>query len=422
MSDEVQTTRRLLQELRDLHTTGFVNDGQYAEHAARLERRLVDAVMNAAPADAMADAPAGAASGAEPPASTVASASAPAPKPLVRQSPRRVIRWSRFGTAVSLAVLLAALVGLGWWAWGAFGPSNTSSSGMTALGATAAERQAMSPEQLVAAADALRARLKSRPSDAEGWATLARIHTAMNRHSEAVTAFGKAIALRDNDAALLADFAEARAVANNGNLDGEPTVLLQRALALDPTQRKALSLAATAAFDRKDYTAAVAHWDALIAVAPADDPVAQKARRSVVEARQLAFLSAAAASADAAVPASAASGAGIRGTVTLAGALAARASPGDTVFVYARAVDGPPVPLAVIRKQVKDLPIQFTLDDSMAMWSSAKVSAYSKVIVTARVSKSGEGQPRNGDLQGQSAPVAPGTTGLQIEIGAVVQR
>lgn len=78
------------------------------------------------------------------------------------------------------------------------------------------------------------------------------------------------------------------------------------------------------------------------------------------------------------------------------------------------------MPLAVIRKQVKDLPLQFTLDDSMAMWPDAKVSAFPRVVVTARVSKSGEGQPRPGDLEGHSPPVAAGATGLQIAISNVV--
>lgn len=115
-------------------------------------------------------------------------------------------------------------------------------------------------------------------------------------------------------------------------------------------------------------------------------------------------------------------GTSISGTVALAPALALKARANDTVFVFARAVDGPPMPLAVIRKQVKDLPLQFTLDDSMAMWPAAKVSAYPRVVVTARVSKSGEGQPRPGDLQGESPVVAAGVSGLRIEIGTVVEK
>ena len=121
-------------------------------------------------------------------------------------------------------------------------------------------------------------------------------------------------------------------------------------------------------------------------------------------------------------PAAGPVGTSIGGTVALSPALALKARASDTVFIYARAVDGPPMPLAVIRKQVKDLPLQFTLDDSMAMWPAAKVSAYPRVVVTARVSKSGEGQARPGDLQGESPVVAAGVTGLRIEIGTVVEK
>lgn len=110
----------------------------------------------------------------------------------------------------------------------------------------------------------------------------------------------------------------------------------------------------------------------------------------------------------------------ITGTVELSPSVAQQARPTDTVFIFARAVEGPPMPLAVIRKQVKDLPLQFTLDDSMAMWPDAKVSGFARVVVTARVSRSGEGQPRPGDLEGHSPPVAAGATGLQIAISNVV--
>jgi hypothetical protein len=115
-----------------------------------------------------------------------------------------------------------------------------------------------------------------------------------------------------------------------------------------------------------------------------------------------------------------AAGRSIAGTVTLAPALAQRVRPRDTLFIYARAIDGPPMPLAVIRKQVKDLPFTFVLDDAMAVWPEARVSAFPRVVVTARVSRSGEGKPMAGDLEGQSPVVAAGAAGVAIEIASVV--
>jgi cytochrome c-type biogenesis protein CcmH len=106
----------------------------------------------------------------------------------------------------------------------------------------------------------------------------------------------------------------------------------------------------------------------------------------------------------------------LSGTVNLAPSLQGRAAPGDTVFVFARAAEGPPMPLAVMRTQVKDLPFEFKLDDSMAMRPGLELSAFAKVVVTARVSKSGNAQPASGDLEGASAAVAPGAKGVAVLI------
>ena len=111
----------------------------------------------------------------------------------------------------------------------------------------------------------------------------------------------------------------------------------------------------------------------------------------------------------------------ISGTVTLSAALNAKAGPTDTVFVLARAAQGPKMPLAVMRKQVKDLPLKFTLDDSMAMSPQMKISSFDQVVVVVRVSKSGNAMPQPGDLQGMSAPIKPGTNGLKVSIDTVVQ-
>ncbi|MDP1692871.1 MAG: c-type cytochrome biogenesis protein CcmI, partial [Burkholderiaceae bacterium] len=118
--------------------------------------------------------------------------------------------------------------------------------------------------------------------------------------------------------------------------------------------------------------------------------------------------------------AAAAGGASVSGTVTLAPALAAKANPEDTLFVFARAVEGPRMPLAILRKQVKDLPLSFTLDDSLAMTPAARLSSAPRVVVGARISPRGDATAQPGDLQGFSAPVAPGATGLKIQISELV--
>ena len=110
----------------------------------------------------------------------------------------------------------------------------------------------------------------------------------------------------------------------------------------------------------------------------------------------------------------------IAGVVSLAPALAAKAAPDDTLFVYARAVQGPPMPLAVQRFKASDLPASFSLDDSMAMAPEMKLSKHPNVMVLARISKTGNAMPQSGDLQGSAGPVKLGGTEVKIVIDRVV--
>ena len=305
----------------------------------------------------------------------------------------------------------------------AFAPAGTRA-------AKSAGEHDVSPQQIEAMAAKLAAKLEQEPGNVEGWVMLGRTYYALNRHADAARAFEKALALTPDDAALLADYADAMAVVNDRNLEGEPSRLIARALELEPDNLKALSLAGTAAFMRKDYALALRHWEKMQQVAP-DSEFAKQIQGGIDEARRLAAASPSAPAAAAAVAgnsgtpapaaktAAAAGAESIRGVVKLSAALAGKAAPQDTLFVYARPAQGPRMPLAIVRKQVKDLPLQFTLDDTMAMSPAARLSSAQQVVVSARISKSGNATPQAGDLLGQSAPVPPGTSGLTIEIGQV---
>jgi cytochrome c-type biogenesis protein CcmH len=111
----------------------------------------------------------------------------------------------------------------------------------------------------------------------------------------------------------------------------------------------------------------------------------------------------------------------LKGTVRLDPAIAAKAAKGDTVFILARPASGSRMPLAITRTTVGELPYAFTLDDSMAMSPGATLSGQEKIVVVARVSKSGNAMPQKGDLEGASAPLAPGATGIKVEISRIVE-
>ena len=285
-------------------------------------------------------------------------------------------------------------------------------------------------EQIEEMATKLAAKLEKEPGNADGWVMLARTYYALNRYADAGAAFEKAVALLPDDAALLADYADSVGAAQGG-LRGKALELVDRALKADPTHWKALALAGTAAFERKDYKQAVAHWEKMKATVPPGSPMAGSIDASIAEARELGGLkgsepppSAIAAAPAATVPvapvaapaAGAAPAASIGGTVSLAPALAAKASPTDTVFIFARAAEGPKMPLAILRKQVKDLPVSFTLDDSMAMAPNFALSNFASIVVGARVSKSGNAVPQSGDLEGLSPAVTVGARGLAVVI------
>jgi len=280
----------------------------------------------------------------------------------------------------------------------------------TAEGANA---HGVSAQQFEAMVSRLAARLKENPEDAEGWMMLGRSYAVLGRFGESSQAYAKAAARTPGDAQLLADYADALAMAQGRTLQGEPETILRRALAIDPNNVKALLLAGTAAFNRNDGAAAVRHWERVLGLLPAESDMIQRVQASIAEARSLS--GSPGGKAQIAKPAQA-QGGRVSGVVRLAPELAGKVAPGDTVFIFARAAEGPRMPLAILRKRGSDLPIQFSLDDSMAMAPQMKLSAFPNVVIGARVSKSANASPQPGDLQGLSGPVKVGDGKVSVVI------
>jgi len=307
------------------------------------------------------------------------------------------------------------------------------------LATTQQDQHQLSGAQIDEMTTKLAARLEKEPDNVDGWVMLARTYYSQRKFQEAAGAYEKLTALLPNEPDLYADYADALAMAQGRQLAGKPMELVKKALALDPNQWKALAMAGTDAFERKDYKAAVAYWEKLRDTSGSDSPIGKQIQASIDEARQLGGMPASmppvaataskgapgkatkAAKADApAAPKAEASaapgGKSVSGTVSLEKSLAGKANPDDAVFVYARPADGSKMPIALTRASVKDLPLKFTLDDSTSMNPQIKLSSVQDVILVARVSKSGSAMPASGDLEGLSKPVKVGASGVAVTI------
>ncbi len=233
------------------------------------------------------------------------------------------------------------------------------------------------PQQLRALTERLADHLLKTPDDAEGWALLGRALLSQGQYEHAAKSFARAVQLSPENRELLVEFI------------------------------KALALAGRAEFEQRNYAAAIGYWERILPFAPPESEFARSVNESIAEAKSLG---------GAAAPAAMA----VQGVVSLDPKLKGQAAPGDTVFVLARPASGSKMPLAVLRTTVDKLPYAFTLDDSMAMAPNAKLSGHPKVVVAARISKSGNATPQKGDIEGVSAEVKPGASGVQVVISKTV--
>jgi cytochrome c-type biogenesis protein CcmH len=283
--------------------------------------------------------------------------------------------------------------------------------------------RALSQEQLQRMVDQVSETLKTQPDDSASWAMLAHSYEMMGRFPDALKAYEKLSALLPKDADVRADYADVMGVSQGRSLKGEPARLIKEALALDPKNIKALTLAGKEAFERKAYAESIAFWERARKVATDPTYIAQ-VDVNIAEARALGGLPAPVlAAASAAKPASASSAVAsfITGRITVSAALKGQFGPDDALFVFARPAEGSKMPVALMRRKAGELPLDFALDDSMAMVPDFKLSNQTRVIIGARISKQGDARPQAGDLQVLSAPIAVGAKGIRLDISEVVK-
>ncbi len=272
------------------------------------------------------------------------------------------------------------------------------------------------------------AKTKTNPNDGEAWAILAKAYAAVGHWPEALHAYEKAIKLQPEKPSVMSGYAEALAISNNRVLKGKPTELVLQALEKDPDDLKALELAGVSAFQEQGYAKAAFYMKRLHKLLPPESPYAQDILAAQKEAERLVHKSSTGLDSlnnpppaeNRAAPSTAAakSSANISGHIDIAPALKSKITDKDVLFLFAKpGQSGPPV--AAIRGNVGKFPVEFELNDSMAMNPDNKLSVHKEVTLTARISRTGVAKAQSGDLEGTLATVKVGAKGVKLVINTV---
>lgn len=282
--------------------------------------------------------------------------------------------------------------------------------------ATAAASGTPGPD-MDAAVKGLADKLAKNPDDVEGWLLLGRAYKSMERFAEARDALKNAYDRAQNNVDVQVDYAEALALAGAGRrIDGQARELLDAAVKAEPDHQRGLWLLGIAEYQQQRYAEAAARWEHLRTQLPPGSDARSSIDRQIADARQRAGLDTPTAApspsgetAAEAPPATGAAAIALTAEVSLSPALRDKAPAGASVFVFARAAAGPPMPLAVQRLTVADLPAKVMLTEDMGMLPNMKLSQFPQIVIGARVSASGNAKAQSGDLQTLSAPIAVDT-------------
>lgn len=306
----------------------------------------------------------------------------------VQSSPSSSGRW--MATVLILAIPLVA--GSLYWLLGDY-------RSLDQVAQPAAANQATPElEQMKKMVAGLAERLEKQPDDAQGWLMLGRSYKYLQQNDKAVIAFEHAYKLIGDQPEVMLLYADALAFVNDEQLAGKPAELVFKALAIEPDNVTGLWLGGMAKAQAGDFVEAAALWKKLEAILPPGSEAQQEVQGLL--AKVAAQLPEGAAQAEPAATQQSQASASIDVQVSLAPELQQSANPGDTVFIYAQALSGPQMPLAIVRKQVSELPLTVSLTDAMAMMPTMKLSNFDQVRLLARVSKSGQATQQPGDLIG----------------------
>jgi len=383
-SDVVRLSRERLEELKQQRRNSEISESEYAERFRDLEAQLSDDLHSRH---------SGAANGA------------------------RGGRW----VGLAAAVFIPALSGLLYLSLGQ--PQAISPASRIAGGAASSDN--ITQADIDAMVARLSERLEQNPNDAEGWFMLGRSLMVLERYGEAAEAFRSLRDVVGNEPDVLLRQATALAMQQGGSLAGEPIRLVRRALDEQPGHPQALWMAATAAYQTGDTATALEYYRR---VEPKLEGEPLRQVQGMIDeltagAEGNPDAPTAAAGSEEEVSPERDTGPSLQVRVTLDPSLEGEVADQDTVFIFANALDGPPMPLAVARKTVAELPASVTLSDSQAMTPQAKLSDFDRVTVGARVSSTGDPLPQPGDLEGESSPVATDSSQtINVTINRLIPR
>lgn len=258
------------------------------------------------------------------------------------------------------------------------------------------------PSSIEEMVDQLAVRLESDPGDLQGWLMLTNSYMTLGRYQEAVKVVERLYALHGDEPYIMLRYADVLATANNGRLSGKPAELIQKALTIDPDNITGLWLAGLTEDEQGNQAAAIEYWQRLLPLIKDDKESLERVQQLISRAQgkpdDLQQLTAATVKPEV----KADNSRSIIVDISLSPEFVNDSDPEDRLFIYAKAVDGPPMPLAVVRKKVKDLPLQVTMDDSSAMLPGVKLSDFKQIKISARISKSGDPISQPGDLIGEA--------------------
>lgn len=303
-------------------------------------------------------------------------------------------RSARLGRALPLlAALLVPALGLGLYAhWG--------SSDKVQL-AREMREQPRTIEEMTAR---LEKAVQAQPDSAEGWYFLGRTYMAQERPVDAAKAYERAVQIAGRQPELLGQWAQALYFASQKRFTPEVQALTEDALKADPNEVTSLGLLGIAGFEEGRFKDAIGYWERLIAVLPQDDPSRAALQGGIDRARERLAENGETLPERETLTKSMPQ---LKVRVDLAAALKDKVQPGDTVFIFARAAEGPPMPLAVKRLTVKDLPAEVVLSDADAMMPQLKISNFPQVQLVARVSR--EGNAKSGEWIGRGPVLSSAT-------------